>query len=220
MSLKLYGVSKSRVSRNIWLLNELGVAFEQIPVIQAYRLANPDAPDAPFHTASPAFRQINPNGLIPTLDDDGFLLHESLAINLYLARKYGGPLAPRDPQEDGLMTMWALWAATEVEPHSLLLLRHRRDYPLEKRDPVAASECIRTLRKPFAVLDAVVRDGNGFLVGERFTVADLNTAEVCRYAQVAPELFVEFAAVKRWIDACQARPAYRAMWDMRAKEAD
>ena len=53
------------------------------------------------------------------------MLHESLAINLYLAKKHGGPLAPATVAEDGLMGMWALWAMTEVEPHSLWLFLQR-----------------------------------------------------------------------------------------------
>ena len=89
MTLKIYGVLRSRASRNVWLAKEMGLPFEQIPVVQAYRLPDPAAPDAPLNTASPAFRAINPNGLIPTIEDDGLILHESLAINLYLARKHG-----------------------------------------------------------------------------------------------------------------------------------
>jgi len=106
MTLKIYGILRSRASRVVWLAKELGLAFEHVPVLQAYKLADPSGPDAPFNTASPAFRAVNPNGLIPSIEDDGFTLSESLAINLYLAKKHGGPLAPRDVREDGLMTMW------------------------------------------------------------------------------------------------------------------
>jgi glutathione S-transferase len=220
MPLKLYGLLKSRASRVVWIANELGIPYELIPIVQAYRLANPDAPNAPLNTSSPSFRKINPNGLIPTVDDDGFVLHESLAITLYLAKKHGGPLAPRDAREEAEMTMWALWAATEVEPHSLLLLRHRRDYPPEKRDPAVALECIAALRRPFGVLQEALTKGGGHLVGGRFTVADLNTAEVMRYAQAAPELFAEFPHVEVWLKACQARPAFQAMFAARNAEPD
>jgi glutathione S-transferase len=216
--LKLYGVLKSRASRPYWLLQELGVPFEQIAVMQAYRLADPAAPDAPFNTASPAFRAINPNGLIPTLDDDGLILHESLAITLYLARKCGGPLAPADAREEGLITMWTLWAATECEPRTHDILRHRRDLPPQERKPEIAAAAISALRRPFAVLSDALKDGNGHLVGGRFTVADLNLAEVLRYAQPATELFAEFPAVNRWIEACQARPAFQTMWAARIAE--
>ncbi len=92
--LKIYGVLRSRASRNVWLANELGIAYEQVPVIQGYRLPDPSAPDAPFNTTSPAFLAVNPNGHVPSIDDNGLILHESLAINLYLAKKHGGRLRP------------------------------------------------------------------------------------------------------------------------------
>ncbi len=218
MALKIYGVLRSRASRNVWLAHELGIPFEQVPVIQAYRLSDPAAPDAPLNTASPAFLAVNPNGLIPTMDDDGLVLHESLAINLYLAKKHGGPLAPADVAEDGRMTQWTLWAATECEPHTIQILYHRLGNPRGPMDPAVADTAIEALRRPFGVLEAALDAGGGFLVGRRFTVADINLAEVLRYAQAAPELFAEFPATKAWIEACQARPAYKAMMTARNAE--
>ena len=96
MSLTIYGCYRSRATRVIWLANELGLPFTHVPVIQAYRLPDPNAAGVPLHTRSAEFLKVNPNGHIPSIDDDGFKLHESLAINLYLARKHGGPLAPKD----------------------------------------------------------------------------------------------------------------------------
>jgi glutathione S-transferase len=218
MTLKIYGVLRSRTSRTVWLAGELGLAFQHIPVMQAYRLADPAAPEAPFNTASAAFRAVNPNGHIPTIDDDGFVLHESLAINLYLAKKHGGPLAPGDLREDGLTAMWAFWAATECEPHTLQIMNHRAGRPVADRDPALAEAAIASLRLPFRVLDAALQDGGGYLVGRRFTVADLNTAEIFRYAQPAPELFADCPHVGRWLAACQARPAFTAMMTARNAE--
>ena len=83
--LTLYGVYRSRASRALWLLNETGTPFVHVPVIQAYRLADPAAPDAPRNTASADFLAVNPMGQIPALTDQGLLLTESLAITLYLA---------------------------------------------------------------------------------------------------------------------------------------
>jgi glutathione S-transferase len=99
--LTIYGVYRSRASRTLWLADELGLSFEHVPVIQHYRLANPAAADAPLNTRSPRFLAVNPNGHIPSIDDDGVVLHESLAINLYLAKKHGGPLAPANVGEGG-----------------------------------------------------------------------------------------------------------------------
>jgi glutathione S-transferase len=214
--LTIYGVYRSRASRNIWLAEELGVPFKHVPVIQHYRVPDPKAPGAPLHTRSPEFLKVNPNGHVPSIDDDGLVLHESLAINLYLTRKHGGPLAPRDLSEDGQMGMWALWAATEVETQALNILYNRVGNPTAPKDPKAADAAVEALKGPFSVLDRAVADG--WLVGGRFTVADINTAEIVRYAQAAPELFDAAPKVKAWLAACQARPAFKKMWAARDKE--
>ncbi len=94
--LTIYGVCRSRDSRAIWLVHETGLAFRHVPMIQAHRLADPHAPDAPLNTRSSAFLAINPKGRIASIDDDGLILHASLAINLHLAREHGGALGPAD----------------------------------------------------------------------------------------------------------------------------
>jgi glutathione S-transferase len=192
-------------------------AFRHVPVLQAYRLPDPAASRAPLNTCSPEFLRINPNGHIPSIEDDGLVLHESLAINLYLAKKHGGPLGPASAAEDGAMTMWALWAATGVEPHALNILYHRASYPEAKRDAAIAAAAVETLRAPFAVLDQALA-ATGFVVADRFTVADLNLAEVFRYAMPASELFHAAPRVAIWLAACQARPAFRAMMARREAE--
>ncbi len=208
--LKIYGVYRSRASRNLWAAGELGIAFEHIPVIQAYRLANPDAADAPLHSKSQGFLKVNPGGQIPSIEDDGFVMHQSLAINLYLAKKHGGPLAPATVAEDGLMTMWTLWAAADVEPHSINVLYHTIGKPPSERDPKIAATAIEALKPLFAVLDRHLAT-TGFVVGDRFTMADLNVAEVIRYAMPAKELFSAAPNVATWLAACHARPAFKAM---------
>jgi glutathione S-transferase len=215
--LTIYGVYRSRASRNIWLAHELGLPFKHVPVMQLYRLPDAKAADATLHTKSPAFLKVNPNGHIPSIDDDGQVLHESLAINLYLAKKHGGPLAPANIAEDGEMGMWSLWAATEVEPHAINVLYHRMGNPTGPKDSKIADEAVASLKAPFAVLESALAK-TGWLVGGRFTVADINVAEILRYALDAPELFDASPKVKAWLAACQARPAFRKMWETREKE--
>jgi glutathione S-transferase len=215
--LTIYGVYRSRASRNIWLAHELGLPFKHVPVIQHDRLTDAEASGAPINTRSPAFLKINPNGRVPSIDDDGLVLHESLAINLYLAKKHGGPLAPRNVAEDGEMGAWSLWAATGVEPHSINIVYHRIHNPKGPKDPRIADAAIEALKGPFAVLEQALAK-NGHLVGGRFTVADINVAEIVRYAEAAPELFEAVPKVKAWLAACQARPAFRKMWEARTKE--
>jgi glutathione S-transferase len=214
--LTIYGVYRSRASRNIWLANELGIPFKLVPVMQLYRLT-PEAAKTTMHTKSPEFLKVNPNGHIPAVDDDGLVLSESQAINLYLAKKHGGPLAPANATEDAQMTMWALWAAIEVEPHAIQILYHRVGNKPEDRDPKIAAASSEALRAPFAVLDKQLA-ASGYIVGGRFTVADINTAEIVRYASPAPELFEAAPRVKAWLAACQARPAFKTMWATREKE--
>jgi glutathione S-transferase len=214
--LTIYGVYRSRASRNIWLAMELGIPFKLEPVMQLYRLT-PEAAKSTRHTKSPEFLKVNPNGHVPSIDDDGLVLHESLAINLYLAKKHGGPLAPANVAEDGQMTMWSLWAATEVEATALQIVMHRVLKPAAERDAKIADAAVEALRGPFAVLDKALA-ASGYVVGGRFTVADINLAEVVRYALPAPELFEANPRVKAWLATCQARPAFKEMWAKRDAE--
>lgn len=215
--LTLYGVHNSRAARIIWLCYELDVPFEQKKVIQAYRLAARPAGLPVLNTRSPEFVRINPAGLIPAIDDNGLVLTESLAITLYLAKKHGGPVAPATVEEEGQTLQWTLWAATEIERHALDLLFNRAYGPEENRDATVADNAEAILRDKLPVLDAALSK-TGWLVGGRFTVADLNVAEIIRYASCAPRLFALNPNVKRWLDACHARPAFARMWQERAEE--
>lgn len=217
--LTIYGVYCSRASRNYWMAEELGLEFKSVPVIQARELENPLAADARINTLSPAFLAINPMGLIPTVDDNGFILHESLAINLYLARKHGGPLAGQTVEEEGLIAMWTMWAATEVEPHTVRVVM---TYDLRQEETEAGRAtldvCRRALRRPLSVLEKHL-EKTAYIAADRFTVVDLNTAEVLRYAQSQTALFDSHPRVKAWMQRCQDRPAFRRMWETRSKEA-
>jgi glutathione S-transferase len=204
--LTLYGVYRSRASRNIWLAYELGIPFKLVPVIQTYRLKGGKPPAGMIETRSPEFMKVNPNGHIPSIDDDGLVLHESLAINLYLAKKHGGPLAPASVAEDGEMSMWSLWAATEIETLVLSVAQNG-----------AKPETLDALKGPFAALDQALAR-TGWLVGGRFTVADANVAEIVRYAAGAQSLFDANPHVRKWYAACTSRPAYQRMWAEREKE--
>lgn len=214
--LTLYGVARSRASRNLWLLHEMGRDFAHVPVIQAYRLADPAATDAALNTRSPAFLTLSPRGTIPVLDDDGLVLAESLAINLHLGRRFGGPLAPADAGEWSRAEEWSLYAATAIEPSALAIL----NLDPGTDDPAIRAEIERhaaVLRRPLAVLDAHLA-AEGQAMGGRFTLADIALAETLRYAQGEKGLIEAFPAVATWLAACQNRPAFRRMWQQRLDE--
>ena len=214
----LYGVYRSRASRPLWLLAETGTPFTHVPVIQVYRLADPAAPDAPPHTATAAFLAINPQAQIPAYEEDGLILTESLAITLHIARRHGGSLGPADDAEAALMEQWALFAATAVEGPALEILYTLTaggDKTAEGQAAIAVNA--EKLRRPLARLQGHLA-AHDWMVGDRFTVADINTAECLRYAQGHPSLLAEFPAVKSWLERCQARPAFQAMWAARMAE--
>ncbi|HRK24331.1 MAG TPA: glutathione S-transferase family protein [Beijerinckiaceae bacterium] len=215
--LTIYGVHNSRAARVIWLAYELNITFRQVPIIQAYKLAGRAPGPDPVNTRSPEFLRVNPAGLIPAIDDDGLVLAESLAITLYLARKHGGPVAPQDIGEEGQAMMWSFWAATEIEGHALDIMRNRVMRPPEERDGILADAAEAVLNAKFPVLERALAR-TGWLVGSRFTVADLNVAEVVRYASAAPALFRTHPNIKKWLDACHQRPAFQRMWTERANE--
>ena len=210
--LTLYGVYRSRAFRVLWLLHETGTPFAHVPVIQAYRLADPAAPDAPQNTASPGFLAVNPMGQIPALTDRNLVLTESLAIVLYLAKVYGGALGPKDTAEDALMTNWALFAATAVDPPALVILQSGAD----SNDAVQAA--VAKLSRALTRLDRHL-DGRDWLL-DRFTAADICVAECLRYAQGHAGLVAAHPAAFAWLARCQSRPAFRAMWAARLREPE
>jgi glutathione S-transferase len=211
--LTIYGVYRSRALRNIWLCEEAGLPFRHVPVLQNFRAGA----EGTMHSRSPEFLAINPNGGIPAMEDDGLVLSESLAINLYLARKAGAPIGPKDAKEDGLMLQWTLFAATEIEPHSIQVLYNTVQLPPDQRSPAKLAEAVAALQRPLAALEAALA-GTGFLVGGRFSAADINVAETVRYAMPAPDALAAVPRVRAWIAACHARPAWKAIMAKREQE--
>ena len=195
--IKVHGITRSRAFRTLWMLEELGLEYTQVPV----DFANDG-------THAPAFLKLNPNGHVPVLEDDGVVLWESMAINLYLAEKHGGALWPSDVAGRGKAYQWSFWAITETEAPMLELLRHTQTLPPEKRVPEKAAKALETLQGPFAVLDSALKPGP-FLLGGEFTVADLNVAAVFSWGRAARADFSAYPALDAWLTACLGRPARR-----------
>ena len=203
MALKIYGVARSRAFRTLWMAKELGLDYEHVKVDFATGA-----------TRTPAHLALNPNGQVPVIDDNGFVLWESMAINLYLAKKHGaGGLYPAGLQDEARAWQWSLWGMTEVERPVLTALFHRALLPEDKRDAALADQCERELQPPLRVLDAAVAT-SPYLLGEHFTVADLNVASILSWARPAR---IDFAAVPKaadWLKRCAERPAARAARDL------
>ena len=140
-----------------------------------------------------------------------------MAINLYLARKFGGPLAPASLAEEAQVLRWTFWVVSECEREALAILFHRQLMPQSRRNPATADQAERALARPFAVLDAHLKS-RPYLAGERFTVADLNVAAVLAWTQSASDLPARHPALDRWLRACLARPAQQTVMRMASSE--
>ena len=154
----------------------------------------------------PAYLAINPAGSVPCLQEDGFVLSESLAINLYLARKHQF-IWPKDEEGQATAMQWSFWAATSLEEPYVLWALHECWLPVNLRKPEQADKAMEDMRRPLSRLE-VALSADSWLVDGRFTVADLNVASVISLLSTAP--LPNYPAVSRWLAACVQRPAYKA----------
>lgn len=198
--LTLYGNLDSRAHRVMWMLKELDLPFAHVPT--AFN-------DGSTH--SPAFLTLNPNGRVPVLDDNGLRIFESLAINLYLVKKYGGPLAPANLQEDALATQWSFWVMTEIEKPLLLAAANRKLFAAHRNEE-EAQMAIAKLHRPLRVLDDHLAT-RPWMLGNRFTVADLNVATVMDLAPQCAISLADWPHAAAWHARCLARPA-AADWQL------
>ena len=200
MALKIYGVARSRAARVLWMAKELGLDYEHVKV-----------DFATGETRQPAHLALNPNGHVPVIDDDGFILWESMAINLYLAKKHGaGGLYPSRLEDEARAWQWSFWGMTEVERPLLTAMMNRAIFPESQRDLAAANEAEKTLAQPLGVLGSVLSP-TPYLLGEHFTVADLNVASILAWARPAQIDMSAFPKVAEWLRICAERPAARAV---------
>jgi glutathione S-transferase len=194
--LRIYGIARTRAFRALWIAKELGLDYEHVPI---------EIGDAGARTA--AYLAVNPNGRLPAIEDDGFVLWESLAITLYLAKKHSiGRLYPADLQDEARTWQWSLWALNEVDRGVNIWSLHAVRLPPEDRDPQKLAEALKVNAKPFGVLDAAFAD-RPYLIGDDFTVADLNVAAV-----ISRAIDMDLSATPRlgaWLRRCLERPAAR-----------
>jgi len=204
--LRIYGVARTRAFRAIWMAKELGLDYEHVPIEIGAAGAR-----------KPEYLAVNPNGRLPAIEDDGFVLWESQAITLYLAKKHSpGRLYPATIEGEAKAWQWSLWAANEVERAVNIWSLHAVRLPPEDRDAQKRADALAVLAAPFRVLDGALGD-SPYLLGSEFTVADLNVAAVSSRA-----MGMDLAATPRladWIKRCHDRPAARAALKLRT-EAD
>jgi len=204
MSLKIYGVARTRAFRALWIAEELGLAYDHVPV---------EIGEAGARRGE--FLALNPNGRLPFIADGNFVLTESLAITLYLAKKYShGVLYPAAREDEARAWQWSFWALTEVDRGVNIWSLHAVRLPPPERDAALRDEALAVLAAPFKVLDAAVAK-DAYLLRADFTVADLNVAAVISRA-VDMDLS-RWPHLKKWLLRCLERPAARKALALKTK---
>ena len=203
-SLRIYGIARTRAFRALWVADELGLAYEHLPI---------EIGDA--GARSPEFLAINPNGRLPVIVDGDFVLFESLAITLYLAKKHSfGKLYPADLPAEAKAWQWSFWAIAEVDRGVNIWSLHAVRLPPAERDAAKRDEALKVIAAPFKILDAAVTT-QPYLLGSDFTVADLNVAAV-----ISRAVDMDLSAVpklKGWLTRCLERPAARSALALKNK---
>jgi len=195
MTLKIYGIGRSRAWRNLWLAEEAGAPYELVET----NWNNGG-------TRTPEYLKINPNASVPALTDGGLAMWESLAINLYIAKNHGPALYPQNAADEGRTWQWTLFAATELEKPLATYTTNALAGPPEKRDRAKAEEAWAQLKKPLGTLDGALK-ANPYLLGAAFTVADLNVSAICYNAWFNKADFSAWPALAAWLERCLTRPA-------------
>lgn len=191
--LKIYGSAKSRARRTLWMAGELGLQYQHFPY----------APRSP-ETRTPEFLAMNANARVPVIDDDGFILCESMAINFYLAKKHNSPLYPADPKNLALALQWSLWETDRLDRQMTTWAQHTSMLPEAERNKALAESTWAEIEAALNVLEGALKKQR-WLAGTDFSVGDLNVA-AAMFRALSMDL-VRWPGVKEWLDRCWSRPA-------------
>ena len=195
--MKIYGFAQSRTFRVLWMAEELrrATGFEYS---HDGRVFTADE-DRDF------LLSMNPMGKVPVIDDDGFVLCESMAINLYMAKKHNF-LALKTLEQEATAWQWSFWVMTAVDAQLLQYLKFKLGIMGVQPDEEQAANVLQTLDRPFSALNSTLAD-TAYLLGDEFTVADLNVASVFMWAQMGQVPMTQYPHLVNWLSRCLGRDA-------------
>jgi len=199
--IKIWGRNtSSNVQKAMWAVGELKLEHTRIDI------------GGPFgKNKEPAYLAMNPNGLVPTLEEeDGFLLWESNTIVRYLAAKYdkSNVLEPRDPRQRALASQWMDWQLSVVGPAIFAAFWGLIRTPPEKRDMAAIKTSQEKTAAAMQILDAQLAKTE-YVAGESFSYGDIPVGIMCyRYVQLVPDR-PKTPHLDRWYAAISSRQAFK-----------
>jgi glutathione S-transferase len=197
--IRIWGRNTSvNVQKVMWAVGELGLPHERIDVGGAFG-----------KNREPAYLAMNPNGLVPTLEEDGFLLWESNSIVRYLAAKYGaGTLEPADLRERARAGSWMDWQLTVAGPALTPVFWGLIRTPAEKRDHAAIEAGKVKSMAAMTILDAQLAK-TAHVAGDTLTMGDIPVALMAyRFRRLVPDR-TGLDNLERWFTAIEQRPAFK-----------
>lgn len=204
--IKIYGGPRTSAGRCYWMLEELGLPYETVAL---------DMMGAKEHKSA-SYLKLNPNGKVPTLVDGDAVIWESMAINFYLAEKQQSPLVGTNALERGLIQQWSFWALAELQRPAVDWLIQEVFVTADKKDLSVIQRSKDSIPNYLYVLNSSL-ENKKYLVGDRFTLADLNVASVI---SIFISLKVDFSSwpnIEKWFAACSDRPSFQRLQALRKK---
>lgn len=200
MVLRVLGRATSiNVRKVLWVCDEIGLDIEHDG-----RWATPEQP-----TADPAFLKLNPNGLVPVIQDDEFVLWESNTICRYLAARHSrSDLLPAEPRQRAEVEQWMDWQATELNTawrHAFMGLVRRSP---AHADAAGIAASAAQWNRHMAMLDTALQRSGAFVAGDRFTLADIVLGLATHRWYATPIERPPLAAVAAYYERLSQRPGF------------
>lgn len=195
MTTTIYGLSGSRAIRSLWAIEETGIEFTHVPT-HFFKDSKTDE-----------YLAVNPNGRIPALVDGDVKLFESMAINMYLTKKYAADLYPSDDVDLAKAMQWSVWGISEIEPLQMQIVV-QKFFTNGNPDQAIIDAAAESLDRPLKVLDAHLSTSD-YLLGDSFSVADLNVAGVMLLLQMVQFDLTGYSNVSDWMSRCYSREALK-----------
>jgi glutathione S-transferase len=197
--LKIWGrANSSNVQKVLWTCEEIGIKFDRI-----------DAGGSFGKTNEPAYLKMNPNGLVPTVEDGDTVIWESNTIMRYLASKHGaGNLYPAELVERTHVERWMDWQAASLSPPMTpLLFGYYRTAP-EKRDMAALADARQKAIGMWTILEGAL-GGNAYIAGKQLTLADICLGIFVHRWHQYPIERPSLPRLKAYYEKLGERPGYR-----------
>ena len=195
--IKIYGSPLSSAHRCYWAMEEMNVPYESQPIDMKKK-----------GHKSEAFLKLNPNGKIPCIVDGDLVLWESAAINHYLALKYAPQLLGKSPEMQGMVQQWTLWGMLEMQKPLIDILIQVMFVPEGKKNPAVIEEAKKKIEPLNVLLNYHLKNRN-FMVGNEFTLADINIASIVGINKLTGQSLSAYPPIEKWLAAMAARPPYK-----------